>query len=149
MNIYILLKHLHSGWRYAVLALVIIAIGGALSGWFGKKGYTEANRKINLFALISVHIQILVGLALYFLSPKVALNDMASTMKDGIARYWTVEHAVMMILAAVLITIGHSKSKKRSDGTSKHKTIAIFYGLAIIIVLVSIQMSGIPILGMS
>jgi len=149
MDFYILLKHLHSGWRFVVLALVIIAIGGALAGWLGKKSYTEVNRKVNLFALISFHIQMLVGLVLYFFSPKVRLSDMATTMSDSIGRYWTVEHAIMMILAAVLLTIGHSKSKKISDGPAKHKYIAIFYILATIIVLLTIQMSGIPILGMS
>lgn len=149
MNLHLALKHLHSGWRYVVLVLVILAIISAVSGWLGKNNYTPANRKLNLFTLIAFHIQALIGLVLYFVSPKVRLDDMASAMKDSMSRYWTVEHILMMIIAAVLITVGHSKSKKISESYQKHKTIAIFYSIAVIIVIVAIQMSGIPVWAMS
>ncbi len=149
MNLHLALKHLHSGWRYVVLVLIILAIINAFSGWFGKNNYTPGNRKLNLFTLIAFHIQILIGLVLYFVSPKVRFDDMAMAMKDSISRYWTVEHILMMIIAAVLVTIGHSKSKKISESYKKHKTIAIFYTLAAIIVIVAVQMSGIPVWAMS
>lgn len=143
-----MLKHLHSGWRYVVLALVLVSIITAFAGWFGKNNYTNGNRKLNLFSMISMHIQLLIGLALYFMSPKVMLGDFGATMKNAVARYWTVEHALMMIIAIVLITIGHSKSKK-AIGTNKHKVVAIYYTISFAVVLVAIYMSGYGILGMS
>jgi len=149
MNLYLALKHLHSGWRFVALALLILAIVGALSGWLSRSNYTPRSRKLNLFTLIAFHIQILLGLVLYFYSPKVRLDDMALAMKDTISRYWTVEHILMMIIAAVLVTIGHSKSKKISESYQKHRTVAIFYGIAAIVVILAIQMSGIPIWAMS
>jgi uncharacterized membrane protein len=102
---------------------------------------------LNLFGLIFAHIQLLVGLILYFYSPFVKLTEMAATMKDASLRYWTVEHLVMMIFAVVLITVGHSKSKKATDAVQKHRTVAIFYGLALLVILVAIVQSGRPILG--
>lgn len=149
MNSYLILKHLHSGWRYVVLALVLIAIITAFAGWFGKKNYTDGNRKLNIFAMVSMHVQLLIGLILYFVSPKVNLGDMAGAMKDSISRYWTVEHALMMIIAVVIITIGHSKSKKALTSESKFKTVAIFYTISLLIVLLTISMSGYPILAMT
>src|SRR5450432_475562 len=110
MDLYSIFRHLHSGFRYIVFILVLLAIIQSLLGWFGKKPYTEINRKINLFALISVHTQLLIGVVLYFISPYVQFNS--GTMKNDTTRYFTVEHWVMMIIAIVLITIGHSKSKK-------------------------------------
>lgn len=142
MDYYSLLLNLHSYWRYAVLILLILAILAALAGWFGKKSYKEGNRKLNLFTLISTHIQFLLGLVLYFLSPFVKTGDMGTAMKDGNLRYWTVEHTVMMLIAIVFITVGHSKSKKLLDGVAKHRTIGIFYSLALIIILVAIMMMG-------
>ena len=53
----------------------------------------------------------------------------------------------MMIFAVVLITVGHSKSKKAADAVLKHRTVAIFYGLALVIILAAIVQSGRPILG--
>src|ERR1700722_15641397 len=110
MSIYEIFKDLHSWFRYVLFVLVLVAIIQALIGWFGKKAYTEGNRKINLFAMISADIQLLFGIVLYFLSSFVQFNS--GTMKNDTTRYFTVEHWVMMLIAIALIHIGHSRSKK-------------------------------------
>jgi uncharacterized membrane protein len=132
---YEILKSAHSGWRYIVLILLLVAVLQAIMGWFGKKAYTEGNRKLNVFTLISAHVQLLFGLVLYFLSPLTK-----GPMGDALYRYWKVEHIAMMIIAIVLITVGNAKSKKATDAIAKHKTIAIFFGIALIFILVSIAM---------
>jgi hypothetical protein len=138
---------LHSGLRYIVLLLLAVALFLALVGLFGKKPYSEMNRKVNLFAMISTHTQFLVGLILYFFSPMVNYSNMAEAMGNATTRYWTVEHSVMMLFSIVLITIGHSRSKKAKDAVNKHRAIALYYGLAVLVILVAIYQSGRPILG--
>ncbi len=138
---------LHSGLRYIVLLLLAVAILLALIGLFGKKPYSEMNRKVNLFAMIFTHTQFLVGLILYFFSPMVNYSNMAEAMSNATTRYWTVEHSVMMLFAIVLITVGHSRSKKAKDAVNKHRAIALYYGLAVLVILVAIYQSGRPILG--
>lgn len=144
---YPFLLNLHSGLRYIVLVLIAVALFRATLAWFGKKPYSENYRKINLFTIISAHTQFLVGLVLYFYSPFVKFNQMGETMKDSALRYWTVEHVAMMLFAIVLITIGHSRSKKAASDTSKHRAITLFYGLAVLIIVIAIGQSGRPILG--
>src|ERR1700744_607294 len=136
---YNFLLHAHSGFRYVVGILLIISIIVAFAGWLGKSNYTEGNRKLNLFTLISAHIQLVLGFILYFVSPFVKFGG--DTMKDATTRYWTVEHLTMMLIAIVLITIGHSKSKKVVSPEAKHKTIAIWYTIALIIIVSAIFMS--------
>ncbi len=128
MNFYHILKSAHSGWRYLVLILLVLAIITAIAGWLGKKPYTEGNRKLNVFTLIFVHIQILFGLVLYFVSPLV---------EAGI-RYWKMEHIGMMIFAAILVTVGNARSKRGDDPSVKHRTIALYFGLALIVIVASI-----------
>lgn len=144
---YNIIKHLHSGFRYVVLLLILSAIIGAFMGWLGQKKYSDGNRKLNLFAMISVHTQVLVGLILYFISDitKTAFANWGGAMKDATLRYWALEHVVMMLLAMVIITIGHSKSKKGNN--NKHRTIAIYYTLALIVIVIAILQSGRPLLG--
>ena len=137
----------HSGFRYLVMLTLVGAILLAFAGFFGKKPYTRGNKRINLITLITAHIQFLLGLVLYFLSPLVNTGDMGTAMKDDTLRYWTVEHAVMMLIAIALITVGHSKSKRLLDDLAKHRTIAIFYTLALVIIIVAITMSGRPVIG--
>ncbi|QNL51303.1 cytochrome B [Olivibacter sp. SDN3] len=135
------LKHLHSGLRYVVLILLILAIVTAIGGLLGKKSYTEGNRKLNLFTLIATHVQLLVGLFLYALSTMVTFNDMGTVMRTANLRYWTVEHISMMVVAVILITIGHAKSKKGTTAVAKHKSIAIFYTIAFVIIMAAILMA--------
>lgn len=126
------LIHAHSGLRYIVLALMLLAIFKA----FSKQEYTEGSRKLNLFAMISVHTQILIGLILYFTSEKVRFVE--GLMADTFSRFFAVEHIFGMLLAATLITIGHSKSKKGETSDAKNKKIAVFYTLALIVILATI-----------
>lgn len=133
MGIYEILKSAHSGWRYLVIILLLVAFINALMGYVGKKPYTEGNRKLNVFALISAHIQLLLGLVLYF------LNDWyKGNMADPVMRYWKVEHISMMLIAIVLITVGNARSKKVDSALMKHRTIFVFFGLALLLITVAI-----------
>jgi hypothetical protein len=143
---YSFLLNLHSGFRYIVTLLVLIAIIQSLMGWFGKRLYTETNRKINLFAFISAHIQLLIGLILYFVSPNVVFSK--SMMTNDVERYWTMEHITMMIFAIALITFGYIRSKKIIIPAQKHRTIAIYYLLAILVIFLTLVQGHIPFFGM-
>jgi membrane protein DedA with SNARE-associated domain len=125
----------------------LLAIIRAWADWLGKKPYSEGNRKLNLFTLISAHTQLLIGLVLYFLSPFVQFT--VGVMKDSTLRYWTVEHITAMVIAIILITIGHRKSKKAVMAENKHKAIAIFYTLALVIIVVTIILSQRGLLAMT
>lgn len=138
MTLYSFFKEAHSGFRYIVIVLVLLAIVRAFMGWLGKRPYGEGNRKLNLFAMISVHTQFLLGIILFFISPMVQFSK--ETMKNPISRYWTVEHWVMMIIAIALITIGHSKSKKAALPEAKHKAVAVFYLIGLILISVAIML---------
>lgn len=147
MTLYSFLLHLHSGFRYIVLLLVLLAIIRAWLGWLGKVAYSESHRKLNLFAMISVHTQLLIGILLYFVSPLVKFGS--DTMKDATTRYWTVEHLTGMLIAIALITIGHARSKRGATSDAKHKSIAIFYTLALAVIVIIIIFSKRGLLGMS
>ncbi|MET3503869.1 MULTISPECIES: cytochrome B [Mucilaginibacter] len=138
MTLYSFFKEFHSGFRYIVIVLVLLALVRAFMGWLGKRPYGEGNRKLNLFAMISVHTQFLLGIILFFISPMVQFSK--DTMKNPITRYFTVEHWVIMLIAIVLITIGHSKSKKAALPEGKHKAIAIFYLIGIVLISVGIML---------
>jgi len=137
---YNFLLHLHSGFRYVVMVFLLAAILVAFVGWFGKKSYTDGNRKLNLFTMISAHTQFLIGLILYFVSPYVQFTSV--TMKDTTLRYWTMEHLVMMLFAIVLITVGHSRSKKIVLHDAKFRAVAIAYSLALLVIVAAILQSG-------
>ena len=135
-----ILLTVHSLLRYVLLILLVVSIVKAFSGWFGKKQYPPGDKKLALFTLISTHLQLVIGLVLYFISPnvKAGMADMGEAMKNPMLRFWTVEHLSMMLIAIVLITLGYSLAKRGKDDETKHKRVAIFFLLALIIIFISI-----------
>jgi uncharacterized oligopeptide transporter (OPT) family protein len=124
----------HSGLRWVVLGLMLAAIANAIMK--KKSGvYTDGDRKLNLFAMISVHVQLLIGLILYAISSKVNFSELFSSAAN---RFFGVEHIFGMLLAVVLVTIAHSKSKKMEDQSKKHRIIMMGYTFALIIILATI-----------
>lgn len=130
------LLHLHNLLRYAVVILLIIAVVKAFNGWFGKKPYTATDNKISLYLLISAHLQLLIGLGLYFISPivEMGLSDMGSAMKNPIARFWTVEHGLSMLIGIGIITLGRIMSKKAASDNIKHRRAAVYFALAMVLI---------------
>jgi Na+/H+-dicarboxylate symporter len=132
-----MMKNVHSYWAYIVLAILIFAVANAITGFIKKKQFTDKDLRIGLFALIVSHIQLLIGLAWYFMSPwyKALKEDAGSVMSDKATRLLAVEHPTVMILAIVFITIGWSKHKKKIEDAAKFKTFGIFYGIGLLLIL--------------
>ena len=143
---YDIVKNLHSYWAYMVLLVLILAVVNAIIGATSKKDFTTKALRISLFALIVSHLQLLIGLVLYFVSPMFELWGSlgGEVMKNSTARLYLVEHPLINIIAIVLITIGFSKHKRKMESLSKHKTIAIFYGIALVLFLSRIPWSTWP-----
>jgi Na+/H+-dicarboxylate symporter len=131
------MKNVHSYWAYLVLAILIFAVINAILGLSKKKQFTDKDLRIGLFALIVSHIQLLIGLVWYFMSPwfNALITDSGAVMKEKSLRLLAVEHPVMMILAIVFITIGWSKHKNKTTDSAKFKTFAIFYGIGLLLML--------------
>ena len=134
------MKDIHSYWAYIVLAILIFTVVNAIIGLKQKKNFTDKDLRLGLFTLIVSHIQLLIGLGWYFMSPwyKALKEGGSEVMGDKTARLMAIEHPLMMIIAIVLITIGWSKHKKKTEDAAKFKTFAIFYGLALVLILARI-----------
>lgn len=137
--------YLHSYWAYLVILVVFLATLNAIIGVVAKKPYGAKDFRISLFALICTHLQLLIGLVLFFVSDKIVWFseniDMSLVMKDKLMRLYNVEHPLLMIIAVILITIGYSKHKKKLSSAPKFKTLAIFYTLALAAILYMIPWS--------
>ena len=139
-----MIKTVHSYWAYLAVLLIVITVVNALIGFTKNKEFSDKDLRISLFTLIVIHIQLILGFIVYYVSPyyeSMREIGMGATMKDAVIRLYTVEHPLMMILAIVLITIGFSKHKKQTTDKGKFKTITIFYGLGLLFVLSRIPWS--------
>ena len=133
---YEFIQKFHSGWAYLALLLLVIVTLNSVLGMVSKKEFSSKDRTIALLGLIFSHVQLLVGLVLYFISPlgKVGLSEMS----NAAIRLTALEHPLINIIAIVFITIGWSKHKKVTTSEAKFKTISIFYGIGLLLILARI-----------
>jgi NADH:ubiquinone oxidoreductase subunit 2 (subunit N) len=128
--------NVHSYLAYAALLLLVLASGNAILGLTSKKFFKDKDLRLSLFTLIICHIQLLVGLILYFVSEKgFKAFAIEGAMKNPELRLTMLEHPLINIIALVLITIGWSKHKKEESNNGKFKKIAIFYTLGLVLIL--------------
>lgn len=132
-----MMKLVHSYWAYLVLVILTVAVVNAIIGLTSKKEFKDKDLRLGLFTLIVSHIQLLIGLGWYFMSPvyKAAkVTGFGTIMKNAHTRLLAVEHPLTMIIAIALITIGWSKHKKQTSAAGKFKTFVLFYGIALLLV---------------
>jgi len=125
-----MLVHTHSGLRWIVLILLLLVVIKSLPA-SGKTGPDALTKRISLFTLIAVHLNVVLGMILYMTSTKVQFSS--ATMGDSILRFFTVEHVIGMLIAVVLVTVAHRKSKADSL-----KGMFRYYAIALLIILLSI-----------
>jgi hypothetical protein len=145
------LLHTHSLLRYFILISLILVIVNSLLGMMNRKPFGKWDNKFSLYLLIFTHMQLVVGIILYFinLSQNRLVQFNENTMKDDGLRYWAVEHLVGMLVAVVLITVARASSKRLADDTAKHKRLFIFnlVALAVIVATISIGDRGLLTMG--
>jgi membrane protein DedA with SNARE-associated domain len=129
---YEILTHTHSGLRWVALILIVFAIYNSITA----KEFTKREKLINLFSMVSLHTQLLLGLVLYFISPRISFAS--GWMKDASFRFYGMEHLAGMLIAVALITIGYVKSKKGTSPAAIYKPIKLFYMIGLILILASI-----------
>lgn len=135
------MKQVHSYWAYLVLIVLVIAVINAIVGLTSKKEFKSKDLRLGLFTLIFSHIQLLIGLGLYFMSDlykSSKLEGFGTMIESSQGRLLLIEHPLTMIIAIALITVGWSKHKKQTTDTAKFKTFAVFYGIALFLVLIRI-----------
>jgi uncharacterized membrane protein len=73
------------------------------------------------------------------------MRNLAAAMQIPAARFFTVEHAVGMIVAIALIHIGRVKIRKAVEPARKHRAAMMFFGIALVIIIIAIPWPGLPV----
>jgi hypothetical protein len=134
----------HSWLRWVVVLAGLYAFVRCALGASRRSPWTPADDRAGFWFVTALDLQTTVGLILYFLlSPltATALHGFGAAMKDPILRFWAVEHAFGMLIGVTLAHIGRARARK-TDSLRRHRVAAIFFGLALFVILASIPWPG-------
>jgi len=134
---YTSLKALHSYMPYLFFAIGAVFFVQFTLGLIQKKEYKATDKRTALIVLALAHLQLIIGLVLYFISPITtsAMADFGAAMKDASVRLYAVEHISVNIIGIIAITIGYSKAKRMTESKFKFKTTLLFYAIGYALIL--------------
>ena len=145
---YATLLALHSLTRWLVLSTLIFSIVLAYRGWLLKKPFLKFDNATRHITATVVHVQLVLGVWLYFISPIVSyfLHNLGTAMHERAIRFFGMEHITMMLIGITVITIGSAKAKRKPTDKEKFKTMAIWFTVALLIILSSVPWSFSPLI---
>jgi hypothetical protein len=136
----------HNILRWIVLFLLLFTVIRALIGWFGKREWTQLDRRLGSFSAIGIDLQLLLGLVLYIFFSPFALEGITNfgfqfVMEQSDYRFFAIEHALFMILAVVFAHVGSLLPRRVEDSAAKYRRAAIWFTLALIVILLGMPWS--------
>ena len=131
----------HSWLRWVVLILAVYAIYRNYEGFTSGRKWLAADKKVNTFFISSLHLQLLIGLILYFgLSPVVQsfFADVKGSMKNAELRFFGMEHFVGTVVGIIVAQVGSIRAKKQISDAGKFRTAFFWFLIATVIILLMI-----------
>ncbi len=132
--------HLHSVLRWAILILLLVAVYKSFVD--RKKAFTPGHKKTGLFLMICADVMLLVGIYQWISGAlglkSIQVNGLGEVMRNAHSRFFAIEHTTGMLIAIILIHMGYSYGKKAVPDTQKHKRTLLYFGLALLIIVISI-----------
>jgi len=141
-----ILLALHSLIRWFILIFIVYSIILAYRGWFKKKPFTKYDNRIRNITVSFAHVQLIIGIWLYFISPIVDyfLKNFSESLHQSQLRFFGMEHITMMLIGISMVTIGSSIARRKKTDEEKFKAIAIWYTIALIVIFTSIPWAFSP-----
>jgi hypothetical protein len=131
--VYPFLLALHSLVRWVVVAAAIQALVVAWAGWLAARPYTPLGRRSAAILTGAIDLQVLLGLALYFLASPITRSALAApgaAMGDSQLRYWLVEHPLLALLAAALAHLGSARARRAVAEADRWWRAAVYFTAA-------------------
>ena len=141
---YPIVRNLHSITAYLLVASTIFVILLSIIQSLRRKPFQKSHLKYALICMTLSHIQLIIGIALYFLSPLGFRSISKMGMKISYTRLYFLEHPMMMIIGIILLTIGYSRAKRLRKDSKRYNTLIVFYLIGLIMILSRIPWQAWP-----
>lgn len=132
---------LHSWLRWLIIIAAVWTLIRAIGGLSGHKKYIAADNRSNLFFMIFMDLQFLIGIILYFTegwAKNWTGGQLKEVMGNSAERFFTVEHGLMMIIAWIIVHIGRTVVKKAKTDREKFRKSLVYFGIAFILIILAI-----------
>lgn len=131
---------LHSINRWLVLISLLYGVFLSARGYLKLRAFGSHDNLIRHLTATISHVQLLLGLSLYMISPIVkfdpAVAETSLWMDEHL--FFRYVHIALMVISVVLITIGSAKAKRMQTDREKFGTMLLWFSFALLVIIVAI-----------
>lgn len=138
----LLIVHIVISILLGILSCYIV--GRSLFGLFGKVLFsTFHDIKLPIVAVVCLYLELILGILLYaiYINKLESLITQANANAYFSARFWAVEHAILMFFAIIFGHLGLVYAKNLAEDKQKFKKNFIYFGLSFVLIALSISMN--------
>jgi len=133
---YSLLLPLHSLLRWLLLLFLVSAIVCAWRGYSQHRTFSRTVNALRHWTATIGHTQLVAGMLLYIRSPVVSYWRNGADGREP--AFFGFVHISLMILAVIVLTIGSSLSKRKTDSHARYRVMLFWFSAALLIILLAI-----------
>ncbi len=131
---------LHSFFRWFVVLSLCCALARTISGCITGRSFSKTDNTIRHWTATIAHIQLVLGIMVYIKSPVVGYFRMhfSEAVKEWDTLFFALVHALVMLAAVVMVTIGSALTRRKTTDKEKFRTMLFWYSIAFILIFLAI-----------
>ncbi len=127
-----------------LICLTLYIVGRSCAGMFKKVLFSQFHDiKLPIFTVSLLYLELILGLLLYalYISRLGNLITQENGYEYFAARFWAIEHVILMFFAIIFGHLGLVYAKNLTLDTQKFKKIFLYFGLSMVLIIISIAMN--------
>lgn len=137
---------LHSLLRWLVLISLVGTLYSSYHGWIKNRVYTRWDKLIKNTAIVSMYVQVSIGLYLYLNSPIVDyfLNNFKKAVHETVPRFFGMEHITAMTISALMLSTASMLARRKTEDRARFRLLALWITVAFFLIFFSVPWSFSP-----
>ena len=129
------------------ILLILISLYIVIRSFFGVIGKVSFSKfqdiTLSVVAVIFLYLELILGILLYaiYINKLETLITQANANAYFSARFWAVEHAILMFFAIIFGHLGLVYAKNLSEDKQKFQKNLLYFGLSSVLIFISIIMN--------
>ena len=142
MYSYILTPHIIISILLLLVSLFVVI--RSFLGFFSKVNFSKIQDiNIPIFAVLLLYLELILGMTLY----AIHINELSTLVSQEnansyfSARFWAVEHTILMMFAIIFGHLGLVYAKNLEDDKERFQKNLLYFGLCFLLIIFSVGMN--------
>lgn len=135
---------LHVAISVLLILITLYIVIRSVLGLIGRIVFSELQDiRFSIISVVLLYLELILGLLLYAMYISRLENLITQSNGDAYfsARFWAIEHTILMFFAIIFGHLGLVYARNLSDNHQRFKKNLLYFGLSFVLIFISITMN--------